>query len=232
MSTLTSNLHQVQQRLSQAAMQAHRPASEIRLIAVSKTKPAEAIEQVYLAGQHDFGENYLQEAIDKITALSHLTDIVWHFIGAIQSNKTRPIAEHFHWVHSVDRLKIAQRLSEQRPEHMPDLNVCLQLNISHEAAKAGISIDEVTQLAQAVSQLPRIKLRGLMAIPLNTDDPALQHDFFRQMKQCLDHLNQQGFELDTLSMGMSGDMEAAIEEGATMIRVGTAIFGSRAAKSA
>jgi pyridoxal phosphate enzyme (YggS family) len=230
MNMLISNLKQVQQRLIQAAEQAGRPASDIRLIAVSKTKPAEAIEQVYQAGQHDFGENYLQEALDKIAALNHLTDIVWHFIGSIQSNKTRPIAEQFDWVHTVDRLKIARRLSEQRPPHLPDLNICIQINVSQEDSKAGISLDEAAQLAHDINQLDRLKLRGLMAIPLNTDDPALQHQFFRDMKQCLDQLNQQGLQLDTLSMGMSGDMETAIAEGATMIRVGTAIFGGRAPK--
>lgn len=223
-------LKKVIQRLQNAAKQASRPAKDIRLIAVSKTKPASDIEQVYHAGQREFGENYLQEAIEKITGLKHLENIKWHFIGAIQSNKTRQIAEHFDWVHSVDRLKIAQRLSEQRPANMPPLNICLQVNISNEESKSGISLNEVPELAAEVSQLSNIRLRGLMAIPLNTEDPTLQRTCFRQLKNCLAQLNQQGFDLDTLSMGMSNDMEIAIAEGATMIRVGTAIFGGRQTK--
>lgn len=230
MSLPAERLKNVQELIKIAANQAGRDAKDIRLIAVSKTKPAEDIEQVYLAGQYDFGENYLQEALEKIQQLQHLEKIRWHFIGAIQSNKTRPIAEQFDWVHSVDRLKIAKRLAEQRPADKKPLNICLQVNISNEENKAGISIDEVEALATEVSQINNIKLRGLMAIPLNTRDKAQQHFYFKQLKACLDELNARGFMLDTLSMGMSNDMDIAIAEGATMIRIGTAIFGERAAK--
>jgi len=230
MDLLAKNLKSVQQRLHEAAKRANRPEKNIKLLAVSKTKPASDIEQVYQAGQHDFGENYLQEAIEKINDLSHLDKIKWHFIGAIQSNKTRPIAEHFDWVHSVDRLKIARRLAEQRPADKPALNICLQVNISNEESKAGISLDEVPALAKEISQLENLTLRGLMAIPLKTTDESEQRFYFQQLKDCLDQLNQQGMQLDTLSMGMSNDMEAAIAEGATMIRIGTAIFGERSAK--
>ncbi len=221
------HLKKVLQRIKEAAKQTNRSTDSIRLIAVSKTKPAADIEQVYQAGQYEFGENYLQEAIDKITSLQHLPNIKWHFIGAIQSNKTRSIAEHFDWVHSIERLKIARRLSEQRPDDLAPLNICLQVNISNEENKAGISLSEVPALAKEVSQLNKLKLRGLMAIPLKTNEPSEQHHYFKQLKDCLDELNQQGMQLDTLSMGMSNDMEAAIAEGATMIRVGTAIFGER-----
>lgn len=230
MNSPAERLKSVQQRLQQAAQQANRDSREIRLIAVSKTKPVIDIEQVYQAGQREFGENYLQEAIDKITTLQHLDHIKWHFIGAIQSNKTRPIAEHFDWVHSVDRLKVAQRLSAQRPAELAPLNICLQVNLNDEDRKSGISLAEVAELAQQVNELEHLRLRGLMAIPLNTGDPDLQHAHFKQLKDCLNQLNQQGLELDTLSMGMSDDMEAAIAEGATMIRVGTAIFGKRQVK--
>jgi len=228
MTTPAQLLKNVQQQIQSAAAAAGRSADAIRLIAVSKTKPVCDIEQVYRAGQREFGENYLQEAIDKIQHLDQLEDIKWHFIGAIQSNKTRPIAEHFDWVHSVDRIKIARRLAEQRPANLKPLNICLQVNVSNEDSKAGISLDEVEDLAAGVNQLDHIRLRGLMAIPLNTSDPEQQHFYFRQLKNCLDQLNQQGYELDTLSMGMSNDMDTAIAEGATMIRIGTAIFGARA----
>lgn len=224
------HLKKVKQRIKEAIKVANRPENSVRLIAVSKTKPATDVEQVYDAGQTEFGENYLQEAIDKITALKHLEQIKWHFIGAIQSNKTRPIAEHFDWVHSIDRLKIAKRLSEQRSNEQAPLNICLQVNISNEENKAGISLAEVPALAREVNRLNNIKLRGLMAIPLKTNNAAEQHNYFKQLKDCLDSLNTEGMQLDTLSMGMSNDMEAAISEGATMIRVGTAIFGERSAK--
>lgn len=226
----SKHLKKVLQRIKEATKQTNRSTDEIRLIAVSKTKPADDIEQVYLAGLREFGENYLQEAIDKIAALQHLADIKWHFIGAIQSNKTRPIAELFDWVHSVDRLKIAQRLSEQRPADQAPLNICLQVNLSNEESKAGVSIAEVPALAKQVNQLKNLRLRGLMAIPLKTCDPAQQHFYFKQLKHCLEELNSQGMHMDTLSMGMSNDMEVAIAEGATMIRIGTAIFGERSAK--
>lgn len=226
----SKHLKKVNQRIKEAVNQAKRPTDSVRLIAVSKTKPAADVEQVYEAGQYEFGENYLQEAIDKIATLQHLAHIKWHFIGAIQSNKTRPIAENFDWVHSVDRLKIAKRLSEQRNEELAPLNVCLQVNISNEDNKAGISLAEVPALAREVSQLENIKLRGLMAIPLKTTDASEQHLYFKQLKDCLEALNNEGLQLDTLSMGMSNDMEAAIDEGATMIRIGTAIFGARSVK--
>jgi len=227
MSSPDQLLKNVQQQIQSAAETAGRSADDIRLIAVSKTKPASDIEQVYRAGQREFGENYLQEAIDKIQQLQQYSDIKWHFIGAIQSNKTRSIAEHFDWVHSVERIKIARRLAEQRPASRKPLNICLQVNVSNEASKAGISLDEVEALAAEVKQLEHIRLRGLMAIPLNTRDPEQQRYYFHQLKNCLDQLNQQGFDLDTLSMGMSNDMDIAIAEGATMIRIGTAIFGER-----
>lgn len=225
-----NHLKKVNQRIKAAIKQTNRPADSVRLIAVSKTKPATDVEQVYEAGQFDFGENYLQEAVDKIHTLQHLDNIKWHFIGAIQSNKTRPITENFDWVHSVDRLKIAKRLSEQRSTEQAPLNICLQVNISNEENKAGISLAEVPELAREVSQLNNIRLRGLMAIPLKTTDSSEQHHYFKQLKDCLDALNDEGLKLDTLSMGMSNDMEAAIDEGATMIRIGTAIFGERSAK--
>ncbi|MDH5392333.1 MAG: YggS family pyridoxal phosphate-dependent enzyme [Gammaproteobacteria bacterium] len=230
MNLLAKNLKNVKQRLMQAATQANRSAESIRLIAVSKTKPAADIEQAYLAGQREFGENYLQEAVDKIAQLSQLADIKWHFIGSIQSNKTKQIAEYFDWVHSVDRLKLAQRLSQQRVDTKAPLNICLQVNISHEDSKSGILLAEVPLLAKQVCQLKNITLRGLMAIPLKTKDTAQQRQYFKQIKDCFDELNRQGMQLDTLSMGMSNDMEIAIAEGATMIRVGTAIFGERAQK--
>jgi PLP dependent protein len=226
----SKHLKKVNQRIKEAINQANRPANSVRLIAVSKTKSAADVEQVYDAGQYEFGENYLQEAIDKIATLQHLPHIKWHFIGAIQSNKTRPIAENFDWVHSVERLKIAKRLSEQRSNNQPPLNICLQVNISNEDNKAGISLANVPTLAREVSQLENIKLRGLMAIPLKTTDVSEQHHYFKQLKDCLEALNNEGLQLDTLSMGMSNDMEAAIDEGATMIRIGTAIFGERSAK--
>ncbi|PZQ36493.1 MAG: YggS family pyridoxal phosphate-dependent enzyme, partial [Ectopseudomonas oleovorans] len=197
--------------------------ADIGLLAVSKTKPAEAIREAHAAGLRDFGENYLQEALEKQTQLADLP-LIWHFIGPIQSNKTRPIAEHFDWVHSVDRLKIAQRLSEQRPAHLPALNICLQVNISGEDSKSGCSPEELTALARAVVALPNLRLRGLMAIPEPTDDVAAQHAAFARLRQLRDEL---ALNLDTLSMGMSHDLEAAIAEGATWVRIGTALFGAR-----
>jgi pyridoxal phosphate enzyme (YggS family) len=190
---------------------------------VSKTKPAAAIRQAFAAGVRDFGENYLQEALEKQLELGDLP-LIWHFIGPIQSNKTKAIAEHFAWVHSVDRLKIAQRLSDQRPAHLPALNICLQVNVSGEASKSGCNPDELPALAQAVTQLPNLRLRGLMTIPEPTDDVARQHAAFARLRELQDGL---GLDLDTLSMGMSHDLEAAIAEGATWVRIGTALFGAR-----
>jgi pyridoxal phosphate enzyme (YggS family) len=215
--------------MAQAAQQAGRKLEEVLLLAVSKTQPPEAIREAFQAGLHDFAENYLQEALDKQPQLTDLA-LSWHFIGPIQSNKTRPIAENFDWVHSVDRLKIAQRLSEARPSHLPPLNICLQVNVSGEISKSGCLSAEVPELARAASQLPRLRLRGLMAIPAQAVDIEQQRAPFRQLRQLLESLNQQGLALDTLSMGMSEDFPAAIAEGATIVRIGTAIFGPRMRK--
>jgi pyridoxal phosphate enzyme (YggS family) len=202
----------------------------IQLLAVSKTKPIEAIYAAYQAGQRQFGESYVQEAIPKIQLLQtnpDYADIEWHFIGPLQSNKTKPVAEHFDWVHSVDREKIAQRLNEQRPAHLPALNVCLQINISGEQTKSGINADEVFGLAGIISQFPRLKLRGLMTIAENTDDMNVVRDNFLHMQQLFNQLKSQYPSVDTLSMGMTDDMPLAINCGSTMVRIGTAIFGSR-----
>ncbi|WGL64822.1 YggS family pyridoxal phosphate-dependent enzyme [Pseudomonas sp. CW003PS] len=223
MSTIAENIAKVGARIREAAQASQRNFADIGLLAVSKTKPAEAIREAHAAGLRDFGENYLQEALEKQTQLADLP-LIWHFIGPIQSNKTRPIAEHFDWVHSVDRLKIAQRLSEQRPAHLPALNICLQVNISGEDSKSGCSPEELTALARAVVALPNLRLRGLMAIPEPTDDVAAQHAAFARLRQLRDEL---ALNLDTLSMGMSHDLEAAIAEGATWVRIGTALFGAR-----
>ena len=227
MTAILSNLQATRQAIAQAAEAAQRSPAEVRLLAVSKTFPAAAVREAYRAGQAAFGENYLQEALDKISALRELP-LEWHFIGPIQSNKTRAIAENFAWVHSVDRLKVAERLSAQRPAHLPPLNVCLQVNVSGEASKSGVAPADVAQLAGAVRQLPRLCLRGLMAIPAPASDEAAQRAPFRQLRVLLEQLNREGMLLDTLSMGMSHDYPAAIREGATIVRIGTAIFGGRA----
>ena len=224
---IAENIHHLREQIAEFAIKYARPANSIQLLAVSKTRPAEDILTAYDAGQRDFGENYLQEALVKIQALRPF-DIQWHFIGAIQANKTRDIASAFDWVHSVDRLKIARRLSEQRPSELAPLNICLQINISNEHSKSGIPLNKLPQLAGEISTLPNIKLRGLMAIPAQSDSFHEQRSIFRKMHQALEELNQQGMAMDTLSMGMSNDMEAAIAEGATMVRIGTAIFGQRA----
>jgi pyridoxal phosphate enzyme (YggS family) len=226
MTAILSNLQATREAIAQAAKTARRNAADVRLLAVSKTFPAAAVREAYLAGQTAFGENYLQEALDKIEALRDLP-LEWHFIGPIQSNKTRPIAENFAWVHSVDRLKIAERLSAQRPPHLPPLNVCLQVNVGGEETKSGVAPDQVGQLAQQVARLPRLKLRGLMSIPSPAADVAVQRLPFAQMQLLLAQLNSQGMALDTLSMGMSHDYPAAILEGATIVRIGSAIFGTR-----
>lgn len=223
MSTIAENIAKVGARIREAAQASQRNLQDIGLLAVSKTKPADAVREAHAAGLRDFGENYLQEALEKQAALSDLP-LIWHFIGPIQSNKTRPIAEHFDWVHSVDRLKIAQRLSDQRPAHLPALNICLQVNVSLEASKSGCSPEELPELARAISALPNLRLRGLMAIPEATDDIAAQHAAFARLRQLRDDL---ALNLDTLSMGMSHDLEAAIAEGATWVRIGTALFGAR-----
>jgi pyridoxal phosphate enzyme (YggS family) len=219
-------LQRVRARLEAAAEAAGRDSRDVRLVAVSKTFPAARVREALEAGQHDFGENYLQEALEKIEALAGLP-IVWHFIGPIQSNKTRPIAEHFHWVHSVDRLKIAERLSAQRPDHLPPLDICLQVNVSGEASKSGVSPEALPELAGAAARLPRVRLRGLMAIPEPTPDPELQRRRFEELRALRDALNRAGLALDTLSMGMSDDLESAVAAGATIVRIGRAIFGER-----
>lgn len=227
MTTIATALQAVQARLIQAAKSAGRNPGEIQLLAVSKTWGAEAVSQAHGGGQTAFAENYVQEAIDKITALKALS-LQWHFIGPIQSNKTRNIAEYFDWVHSIDRLKIAERLSAARPAEAAPLQVCIQVNISGEQSKSGVVPEAVLTLAQQIQGLPRLRLRGLMGIAEATADTALQRKQFAVLRQLLLQLQAQGIKVDTLSMGMSHDLEAAIAEGATMVRVGTAIFGTRA----
>lgn len=230
MSTIAGNLQAVEATIQAVCEAANRPRSTVQLLAVSKTFPAEAVLEAIEAGQRAFGENYVQEGVDKIAAVAKARPDVmleWHFIGPIQSNKTRPIAGHFDWVHSVDREKIAQRLSEQRPPHLPPLNVCLQVNISGEESKSGATPQQVMELAPKVAALPRLKLRGLMAIPEPAEDAEKQRAPLRQLRQLFDSLRAQGLTLDTLSMGMSADLEAAVAEGATIVRIGTAIFGKR-----
>lgn len=223
MSTIPENIAKVRTRIRAAAQAAGRDPQAVCLLAVSKTKPAAALREAFACGQQDFGENYLQEALAKQAELADLA-LVWHFIGPIQSNKTRALAEHFAWVHSVDRLKIAERLSAQRPAHLPALNICLQVNVSGEASKSGCAPEELPALATAVAALPGLRLRGLMAIPEPTDDRAAQHAAFARLRQLRDSLPM---PLDTLSMGMSDDLEAAIAEGATWVRIGSALFGAR-----
>lgn len=235
MSSIADNIGSVTRRIQKATLQADRAPGSVRLLAVSKTRPPEELRAAAEAGQIAFGENYLQEALDKIEALQDLPDLEWHFIGPIQSNKTRQIAESFDWVHSVDRLKIARRLSEQRPAHQPALNICLQVNINDEASKSGCTLAQLPELVAAVGELSNIKLRGLMAIPDPGQPEAELRLSFRKLASTLKDLKQQHPEagpLDTLSMGMSGDMDLAIAEGATWVRVGTALFGARPAKQA
>ena len=210
-----------------ACVQAGRSPDAVTLLAVSKSWPAQALAAAAAAGQRNFGESYLQEALPKMDELAAL-DIGWHFIGPLQSNKTRPIAEHFAWAHSVDRLKIAQRLSEQRPAHAPALNICLQINVSGEDSKSGCAPEQAVDVAGAILELPRVTLRGVMAIPAPASDPATQRRAFATVRQTSERINQQlNAKLDTVSMGLSDDLEAAIIEGATLLRVGTAIFGKR-----
>jgi pyridoxal phosphate enzyme (YggS family) len=226
MALIAANLQAIRTRIARAAQAAHRDPGDITLVAVSKTFPSGDVAEAFAAGQTAFGENHAQEAVEKITVLVTLP-LTWHFIGPIQSNKTRPLAEHFQWVHSVDREKIAQRLNAARPDGAPPLNVLIQVNVSGEAAKSGVAPGAEAQLADAIARLPRLKLRGLMAIPEPTADVALQRRRFALLRELKDGLAARGHALDTLSMGMSDDFEAAILEGATMVRVGTAIFGSR-----
>ena len=224
--TPCDRLRAVQGRIARAAAEAGRDAATLRLLAVSKTFDAAAVRAMATCGQHEFGENYLQEALEKQGALRELP-LVWHFIGPIQSNKTRAIAENFSWVHSVDRLKIAERLSAQRPAGLAPLQACLEVNVSGETSKGGVAVSELPALAEAVSKLPGIRLRGLMAIPAQTPDMATQRAAFRQVRAAYEALIACGHALDTLSMGMSADLEAAILEGATVVRIGTALFGER-----
>ena len=226
MDTIEKRLQAVKSRIARACAAAGRDPRDIVLVAVSKTFPAAAVRAAHAAGQRDFGENHAQDAVAKIDALAD-RDLVWHFIGPIQSNKTRTIAAHFAWVHSIDRLKIAERLAAQRPGQLPPLQACIQVNVSGEATKSGVAPAEAPALARAVAALPRLQLRGLMAIPEPTDDPALQHRRFESLRDLKDRLVAEGLALDTLSMGMSDDLETAIAAGATMVRVGTAIFGAR-----
>lgn len=230
MSIIAGNLQAVEATITDAVKASERTRSDVQLLAVSKTFPAQAVLEAMAAGQLAFGENYLQEALDKIASVAQAQPdaaVEWHFIGPIQSNKTRPIAASFAWVHTVERLKIAQRLSEQRPPELGPLNICLQVNISGEASKSGASPEELPALAREVAQLPNLRLRGLMAIPEPTTDVAEQRAAFARVRALFDALRADGLALDTLSMGMSGDLAPAIAEGATIVRVGSAIFGKR-----
>ncbi|MHB8786439.1 MAG: YggS family pyridoxal phosphate-dependent enzyme [Thauera sp.] len=227
MTTIAERLQAVCARIEAAEAASGRPCAGVRLLAVSKTWPAEAVREAALAGQQAFGENYVQEGVDKAEALREL-GLEWHFIGPLQSNKTRAVANAFDWVHSIDRLRIAERLSAQRDVHLPPLNVCIQVNVSGEASKSGVAPDAVAALALDVATLPQLRLRGLMCIPEPTEDLALLRARFALLRSLRDELNARGLGLDTLSMGMSHDIEAAIAEGATIVRVGTAIFGERA----
>ena len=240
MTTIASRLQAVKARIFEAASAAGRPPREITLVAVSKTFPPQAIAEACAAGQTDFGENYVQEGTEKIAALFDLLQqrnvaperpLLWHYIGPIQSNKTRAIAEHFDWVHGIDRTKIAERLSASRSDDKPPLQVCIQVNVSGEASKSGVAPDAVLGLALTIMRQPRLRLRGLMAIPEPTPEPALQRSRLRMLREIRDELLRRGVALDTLSMGMSDDLEAAIAEGATMVRVGRAIFGERGASA-
>jgi pyridoxal phosphate enzyme (YggS family) len=226
MTMIATNLQKLRARIAADCVAAGRTPDSVSLLAVSKTFDAQAVQQAYEAGQTAFGENYIQEAVQKIAALRHLP-LQWHCIGPVQSNKSRLVAENFDWMHTVDRLKIAQRLSEQRPSHLPPLQVCIQVNVDGGASKAGVAPADALALAQQVSVLPNLRLRGLMSIP----EPAANFDaacaVFGKVRQLLDELNAQGLKLDTLSMGMSADMDAAIHSGSTLVRVGSAIFGAR-----
>ncbi len=230
MTTIANNLQGIHARIANACEAADRPAESVALLAVSKTFGVDAVVQAHAAGQTAFGENYIQEAAEKIALLSHLS-LQWHCIGPIQSNKSRTVAEHFDWVHTVDRLKIAMRLSEQRPAHLAPLQVCIQVNVDGGVTKSGVVPDEALELAQAVSKLPGLRLRGLMCIPEPAPDFIAACAVFTRARALFDHMNLAGMALDTLSMGMSADLEAAIASGSTMVRVGSAIFGARITSS-
>ena len=228
---LLERLREVRDRMEKAALAAGRPVDSITLLGITKGQPAAALQAAARAGITEFGESYLQEALEKRSAVEQLRaqagepQLTWHFVGRLQSNKTRPVAESFAWAHAVDRLKIAQRLAEQRPYYAPPLNICLQVNVAGEDSKGGVGFAELPALATAVAALPRLKLRGLMCLPPEEDDPGRQRHWFGKLREALAQLNAAGLGLDTLSMGMSGDLEAAIQEGATIVRVGTALFG-------
>ena len=223
--SISENLSRIQQQIEQISAEYQR--ENVRLLAVSKTKPVQAIEEAIRADQCAFGENYVQEGVEKIAYFSGNKSLEWHFIGPLQSNKSRLVAEHFDWIQTVDRFKIAERLNDQRPEHLPPLNVLIQINISDESSKSGIQPAEMFSLAEKISQFPRLKLRGLMAIPKPESEPEQQKIALRKMKDLFNRLQQQFESVDTLSMGMSDDMASAIECGSTMVRIGTAIFGER-----
>ncbi len=223
---VTENLRIVRDLLAKATVDAGRAPEDVHLLAVSKKQPPEAVIEAADAGQRDFGENFVQEGLAKIEAVGR-DDLVWHFIGHLQTNKTRAVAEHFDWVHTIDRLKVAERLGRQRPDHLADLNVCLQINIDDEAGKAGIAPDDALDLAKAVAAVPRLSMRGLMCLPAIRHTADEQHQPFAELRELLNQLNDQGLAMDTLSMGMSGDFAPAIAEGSTMVRIGTAVFGPR-----
>ncbi len=224
--SVSANLAQVRKRIELAVIAAGRPADAVSLLAVSKTMPAQAVRDAFAAGQLAFGENYIQEGVEKIASLADLP-LVWHCIGPIQSNKTKLVAENFAWVHSIDRLKIAERLSAQRPAHLPALQICLQVNVDGGSNKSGVTPTDLLALAQAVAQLPNLQLRGIMTIPEPAANEAAARSVHRHAKALFDSLNAAGLKLDTLSMGLTGYLEAAIAEGSTCVRVGTAIFGHR-----
>lgn len=230
MTNISNNIEAVEQKIAQASIKAMREG-EVQLLAVSKTKPVSLIKQAFAQGLSHFGENYVQESIEKIQQIKQDSEfdrpIFWYFIGPLQSNKTRPVAENFDWVQSVDRLKIAERLNQQRPTDMPRLNICLQVNISGEESKSGTTLSQVIELAEQVQSLPRLKLRGIMAIPQNSDDPKIIEQQFTALHDIYQTLQQRYPDIDTLSMGMSGDLESAIACGSTMVRIGTDIFGAR-----
>jgi len=223
---ITDHLAQVHGRVQRALAEAHRPSDSVTTLAVSKQQPTRAIEAAFRAGQRDFGENFVQEAVAKISRLEHL-DATWHFIGRVQSNKTREIAQRFQWVHTIDRRKIASRLNDQRPHHAPPLEVCIQIQLAREPQKGGVEESEAADLARFIMGLPRLRLRGLMIIPPLESEPSANAPLFARLRALKERLSQEGIPLDTLSMGMSADLEVAIAEGSTMVRIGTAIFGPR-----
>jgi len=223
---VTENLALISDLLHQAALDAGRRPSDVRLLAVSKKQPLEKIREAAAAGQREFGENFVQEGVDKIEALSDL-DLTWHFIGHLQSNKTRVVAEYFDWVHTIDKVKTARRLSEQRPRALPPLNICIQVNVDDESSKSGVAPAAVPELARACADLPKLRLRGLMCLPAPCDTFEEQRIPFATLRRLAEELQREGIETDTLSMGMTADFRAAVFEGATIVRIGTALFGER-----